>query len=258
MVIAAESLASHKKVAFLIGGAQKGGTTALDSYLRGHPKITMAKNKEVHFFDDERQFRQPAPDYLSYHANFALVSPDAVMGEATPIYMYWHAAPGRVWEYNPAMKWILILRNPSERAYSHWNMERSRGQEQLPFYEAIKNEHARCKEVFPEQHRVYSYIGRGFYTGQIKRIRHYFAVEQMLILRSEDLLKQPQCTLNRVCDFLGVERFDAVLPQIVHSRPYHSALTAQEWTYLKDVYEAEILELERMLGWDCSEWLTGR
>ena len=73
--------------------------------------------KELHFFDREAD----DTDYNAYHANFKPKPQQRVIGEASPIYMYWNPAPYRIWSYNPAMKWILILRNPAERAYSAWN-----------------------------------------------------------------------------------------------------------------------------------------
>ncbi|MEZ4606416.1 MAG: sulfotransferase domain-containing protein [Deinococcales bacterium] len=117
-----------QKVYFIICGTQKGGTTALDSYLRQHPHICMGKRKELHFFDQEKNFQSDICDYTSYHKLFQVTSQRQILGEATPIYMYWRAAPQRMWGYNPKLKLIVILRNPIERAYSHWNMERSREQ----------------------------------------------------------------------------------------------------------------------------------
>lgn len=194
------------KVNFLIGGAQKGGTTTLDSCLRAHPSVGMAKQKEVYFFDNDARFRGVTEvDYDAYHSAFSPEFSGRLLGEATPIYMYWYAAPRRVWEYNPAMKWILVLRNPIERAYSHWNMERSRGTESLPFFEAIKCERERCREALPVQHRIYSYVDRGFYVEQIWRIWNYFPVEQTLFLKSEDLRDTPSDTLVKIATFLDID-----------------------------------------------------
>jgi hypothetical protein len=162
------------KVDFLIAGVQKGGTTALDTYLRQHPQICMANSKEIHFFDDENIFSQGKPDYSLYHACFNKAAGHVVSGEATPIYAYWHDSPRRIWEYNSEMKIILILRNPIERAFSHWNMERHRNAEALSFWDAIQGESLRCRDALPLQHRVYSYTDRGFYTEQVRRIWRYF------------------------------------------------------------------------------------
>ncbi|HZR78058.1 MAG TPA: sulfotransferase domain-containing protein, partial [Chthoniobacterales bacterium] len=148
------------RVDFVIGGTQKGGTSALDSFLRQHPGICMpTTRKELHFFDREEDNR----DYKAYHANFQPQPQHRVTGEASPIYMYWETAPYRIWKYNPNMKWILALRNPVERAFSAWNMETKRGKEKLSFAQAIEKEADRCREALPLQHRVYSYVDRGLY-----------------------------------------------------------------------------------------------
>ena len=243
-------------VNFAICGTQKGGTTALDAYLREHPQICMANKKEVHFFDNDGLFVNSPPDYGQYHANFTPNDPYKLVGEATPIYMYWDDAPKRIWQYNPDMKLIILLRNPIERAFSHWNMEHTRQKEHLPFWEAITNEKARCRQALPSQHRVYTYIDRGYYLEQLRRLWRFFPKRNVLILKNEYLKNQPQDALKEICDFLAIDNFVNVTPRQTHSTPYPSALSAQERAYLLAVFEHEIKGLERMLGWDCNDWLT--
>src|SRR5438270_7515149 len=134
------------KVDFVIGGTQKGGTSALASFLRQHPQICMPEKKELHFFDDEENFRR-RPSYRAYHAHFQPRQDQRRCGEATPIYMYWDPAPVRIWEYNPEMKWIVILRDPAERAFSAWRMEKARERESLAFDEAIDRETERSRKA---------------------------------------------------------------------------------------------------------------
>jgi hypothetical protein len=110
-----------------------------------------------------------------------------------------------MWEYNPDLKLIVILRNPITRAYSHWNMQRSRNVEPLPFWEAIQKERDRCREALPYQHRLYSYVDRGFYSEQLRRLWTYFPKEQVLVLRTEDLRNSPLEFLEEVCGFLGID-----------------------------------------------------
>jgi len=129
--------------------------SSLDAYLRTHPAICMANRKEVHFFDNERIFIQRDIDYSAYQTFFSPSPSQHLLGEATPIYMYWYDAPRRIWQYNPAMKIIVVLRNPIERAFSHWNMERDRNADSLPFFEAIQSESERCRVALPSQHRVF-------------------------------------------------------------------------------------------------------
>lgn len=243
------------KVDFVICGTQKGGTSALDAYLRDHPQICMANKKEVHFFDNEDIFRDKMPDYSRYHSYFNPEPQHKLVGETTPIYMYWHDAPKRMWQYNPDMKLIVILRNPVERAYSHWNMERSRNADTLSFLEAIQSEPKRRRKALPYQHRVFSYIDRGFYLEQLRRLAAFFMKEQILILRSEDLKSRPHEVLQKVCAFLRVDSFLHVENKDVHSLPYSSPIGDKEKEYLRFIYEYEIRGLERVLGWDCSNWL---
>lgn len=243
-------------VNFLICGTQKGGTTALDGYLREHPQICMANSKEVHFFDNEDLFRRGDPDYSIYHSNFSPASSHKIIGEATPIYMYWQDSPGRIWRYNSNMRLIVLLRNPIERAYSHWNMERYRNAESLSFWDAIKNERKRCREALPYQHRVFSYVDRGFYLHQLIRIWHYFGEDNVLVLKSENIKNRPQEALAKIYEFLGVDKL-IVTPRVEHSIPYLSGMTDKEIGYLQSAFEFEIRGLERVLGWDCSDWLRG-
>lgn len=242
-------------VDFVICGTQKGGTSALDAYLREHPEICMADRKEVHFFDNEAHFSINKTDYSKYHAWFSPKKSHKLLGEASPIYMYWENTPRRLWEYNSNMKLIVLLRNPIERAYSHWNMERSRNADSLSFWEAIKNEKERCSKTLPLQHRVYSYIDRGFYLEQLKRLWTYFPKDKVLIMKSEDLKQKPDEALNRVCEFLQVRRFNNIVAKNVHSRPYVSGINENERNYLQSIFEPEIKKLETELKWDCSEWL---
>ena len=252
-----QSIASADRlVNFLICGTQKGGTSALAVYLNEHPEISMANVKEVHFFDSEVYFQNKRPDYSQYHSYFRLNESAGMIGEATPIYMYWYNAPRRIWEYNPNMKLIVLLRNPIERAYSHWNMERSRNRDELSFWDAIQNEEKRCREALPYQHRVYSYMDRGFYSEQLRRLWSYFPEDQVHILKTGFLRHQPETALQEVCDFLNVSRFHDVEAKDVHSRPYMSRMGDKEKDYLKTRFEYEILALERFLGWDCTDWLN--
>jgi hypothetical protein len=243
-------------VDFLICGTQKGGTTALDSHLRDHPAICMAQQKEVHFFDRELWPAATKPDYSHYHSYFCPGPAHRRIGEATPIYMYWQDAPKRIWQYNPSMKIIVLLRNPIARAYSHWNMERSRDAETLGFWEALQQESQRCRAALPHQHRVYSYIDRGYYMEQLRRLWHYFSRANVLILNSDSLRQHPSTTLEEVCTFLGLEPLASVAPRAVNPRPYATAMGSREKDYLRQIFEPEIRSLERELGWDCRSWLT--
>lgn len=241
------------RVDFIIGGTQKGGTSALDSFLRQHPQICMPETrKELHFFDRSEEDR----DYKKYHANFRPQPQHRMFGEASPIYMYWEAAPYRIWSYNPQMKWFLLLRNPVERAFSAWNMETKRGAETLPFAEAIETEAERRREALPLQHRVFSYLDRGFYAHQIRRLFNMFGREQCLVLLTEELRNDHEATLRRVFDFLNVD-FSHIPPATsVFEQEYSATLDNDLRRRLIDLFYFDIKELERLLGRDLSSWYT--
>ena len=201
------------RVDFVIGGTQKGGTSALDSFLRQHPEICMPETrKELHFFDREAD----DTDYKKYHANFK-PKQQRVIGEASPIYMYWETAPYRIWKYNPKMKWILALRNPVERAFSAYKHEYARGFEWETFEQALKLEDDRLigeidrmradpsYESFP--HRHHSYRHRGHYAEQLERVFAHFPRSQVHIIESEAFFADPAAEYQHLMEFLGLRLF---------------------------------------------------
>jgi len=245
-----------KRIDFIVCGAQKCGTSALDTYLREHPEICLAKTKEVHFFDREPFFKTGNGDYSKYHEHFAPELANLIVGEVTPSYLYWHEAPKRMWDYNPDLKLIVLLRNPIERAFSHWNMERIRNNETLPFGEAIRQENERRRQALPYQHKIFSYVDRGYYLEQLRRLWMFFPKNNILILRSNDLEKNTHDTIKLVCQFLGVNSIDLVNVRKINSNRYNTSLDYKDKEYLLKAYEYDIKALERALGWDCSDWLS--
>ena len=186
------------KVSFLGVGAQKAGTSALDTYLGTHPGLCVAKVKEVHLFDDDKTFfKRSVGGYAEYLRQFAPTSTAQLLPRSRPRNMYWNDAPRRIWECNSAMKLIAVLRSPITRAYSQWNMQRHVGAEQLPFGEALQAEGARLCASLPHQNRNFSYVDRGFYMGQLGRLWSIFPPDQVLILRYEELQRRPNETLGK-------------------------------------------------------------
>ena len=102
---------NRKRVDFLIFGAQKSGTSALDYYLRKHPQIGMAAGKELHYFDNEN-YNWKSPNYLDYEKLFNFEKNVVVYGESTPIYMFWRNSASRIYRYNKKIKLIFILKGP--------------------------------------------------------------------------------------------------------------------------------------------------
>ncbi len=247
-------LLEKKLVNFLIVGSQKSGTSALDNYLRLHPMINMARRKECHFFDRDIHFGEEV-DYNNYHRLFNDLNSELISGESTPVYMYWQPSMQRIFEYNPKMKLIAVLRNPINRAYSAWNMEVNRGIEDLSFAQAIRTESQRCEAVLPHQHRNFSYIDRGFYSKQIQRMWKFFPKEQTLFIKYDDLIKDLNGTALMITDFLGVSPFVDLKYESVNTTKYSKKIHPEDLRFLKRLFQPEICQLESILGWDCQSWL---
>jgi hypothetical protein len=247
---------SHKLLDFLVIGVQKAGTTALDYYLRSHSDLALPNVKELHFFDNEELFKGSlTADYTIYHRAFSQDYISKVAGEVTPIYIYWENALPRIWHYNPHIKLIAVLRNPIDRAYSHWNMERQRKWESNTFMEAILNEYERSRRSLPFQDRVYSYTDRGFYTQQIRRLFRFFPKENLLFLKYEELKYNPKEALCKISDFLAIRAFSNVEPVLKHQSKYSEPMSDKAREILYRLYFEEIRALEKLLGWDCGDWL---
>ncbi len=244
------------KVEFLVIGAQKSGTTALNRMLRQHPGLCLAEKKEVHFFDRDAAFADGDPDWEEYHSHFS-PGDGQVVGENTPVYLYWKPAAERIARYNPAMRLLAVLRDPAERAFSHWQMTTRNGDETLPFSDAIRREEERCAAAGPGgagQHRFWSYVDRGRYAGQIERFRRFFPVKQMLVLRSEELREEPQEVYERLADFLGLERRQFRVRRKPVKVRYTDEMSAEDREYLRGVFAPEVDALEELLGWDLVAW----
>ena len=244
------------RISFVVAGAQKGGTWALHTYLREHPELCLPREKELHFFDADRFFAAEPVDYAPYHALFDPRPPQRLLGEVTPGYMYWPAAGERIARYNPAMRIIMVLRNPITRAFSHWNMARQKRREPLSFRDALRAEPERRRDLPPEEAKRFAYVERGFYARQLQRLWRHFPVAQTLIFKSEELFEQPADVLRRIAVFLDIAPFSELAAKTVHAREYDTEMSDEEKQCLIGVYEAEIRQLERLLGWNCSAWLS--
>ncbi len=264
-------LEKHKPwVDFLIVGAQKSGTTTLHAYLKEHPEIMMPDRKELHFFNKDDFFKASEPDYAHYHSFFneacekmqtSESNNDRLLGEATPAYLYCRDAAKRIWQYNPAMKIIIILRNPVDRAFSHWNMEVARGAESLSFSDALKYESTRCRQALPSQHYVYSYRDRGFYSAQIREYWRFFSKQQVFVIKYDDLVKESEKVLQKTFGFLGVAQEKAHIlsheTKKLNAIAYKERMTEAQRQDLLSYFRYEIKQLEDMLGWQCETWFAG-
>jgi hypothetical protein len=243
-------MAEDSRVSFIIAGVQKAGTTALFDYLSEDPGISLSKVKEVHYFDDESR-DWVRPDYEAYHANFAPWD-GRPRGEATPIYLYWPNCLARIAAYNANMRLVVLLRDPVERAWSHWKMEYARGVETHPFAWCIRQGRRRLLDAEPwGHHREFSYVERGFYGDQMEALFGTFPRDQVLVLRAEDLDREPAAALANLREFLDLPPRTAPEPRRVHvgrEMDYGSQLTPEDIQFLRGLYAADQVRLAALTG----------
>ena len=208
---------------FLVVGAQRSGTTFLWGLLRQHPDIYMPEKKELHYFD-EAPFNN---DLLEgYAKQFSGANGASAVGEVTPEYIFFDWVPELIAKTLGHVRLVFVLRNPIERAYSHyWLMILTR-REYLSFGQAIKRKPEQLQKEFLSW-RNHSYVQRGIYFEQIKNYLQYFDRDQMLFVISEQFYKDPQRIMNEICSFLAVDhRFTFKTEQYRHhmKRPNHITL----------------------------------
>lgn len=242
-----------EKLDFIVAGAQKCGTTALHYFLEQHPQIALPDKQELHFFDDEDLFMKGA-NYDLLHGRFKPTRDSIVAGENTPIYIYWKPSIERIWNYNKQVKLLVLLRNPIERAFSHWNMQRERGYETLDFLDAVRAEPDRQREASPLQSRRFSYVDRGLYSEQLERVFKFFPREQVKVMKFENFRKDQPGIMRSVFDFIGVEPLKNIRNKERNLISYQREITDEEQRSVSNLFEEDSAKLEELLGWDCSDW----
>ena len=190
-----------EKVNFLIVGAQKGGTTSLFEYLSRHDQIFTPSNKELDFFSNDKNFSK---GINFYHSFFLESSTSDLLGEASPQYMYFPKTARRIFEYSSEIKIIMCLRDPADRAFSHFRMNKRRLKEKDSFQIAVNKQ----LKIFQESGRFdddmeFNYLGLGLYGEIIENYLRYFDPSQIKIVWSESLSKDRENTVGEVLNFLG-------------------------------------------------------
>jgi hypothetical protein len=201
---------------FIIIGAQKSGTTSLFSYLSQHPQLVPSSTKEVHFFDggvdpEIDNFRLGESWYRAHFPLGASMRGDWKSFEASPLYIFNPLVAGRMHRLLPEAKLIALLRNPTERAISHYFHVKRRRQEPLSLSEAVTVEEERLRPIFEREdykNEVFinhSYKSRGLYDEQLARFQRLFPHDHMLVLSSEEFFRDPQRCLRQVFRFVNVD-----------------------------------------------------
>jgi hypothetical protein len=168
--------------------------------------------------------------------------------------VFWPGSLERIAVYNPAMRLILMLRDPVERAYSGWQMEYARGVETLPFSAAIREGRERLAGL-PVHHparREFSYVERGFYGAQAQRLLSLFPRGQLLVECAGDLRASPAAVLDRVYTHIGLDPPPAPpAPRVVHaaaSIDYGPGLGSEDAAYLRNLYADDLAVLRNLTG----------
>jgi hypothetical protein len=209
---------------YIIVGTKRGGTTSLYRYLLQHPAVlptfpSFQTLKGVRFFDEHfgkgfSWYRShfPSASYRDMYERARQQRP--IVGEASPGYLFHPLAAARVASSMPRAKIIALLRNPVDRAYSHYLDEVKLGVEPLSFEQAIDHEPVRLAgeleraitspPYYSDALERYSYLTRGLYLPQLAAWMQAFPAEQLLILRSEDLANEPRRIHLEVLEFLGL------------------------------------------------------
>lgn len=245
----------RNKPSFLIIGAQKAGTSSLFHYLSQHPNINLPSNKELHFFD--LNYEKGIDWYESLFPGRTLLQRQ-LTGEASPYYLFHPLVASRVHLHYPHIKLIVLLRNPVDRAYSHFQMERSRCTEPEPsFIKAVELEHERTSAeeqqllngeiTHGNRFQNWSYIKRGMYGQQIKHWLSYFCLNQFLFIKSENFYADPVSQLAVVHKFLGVPHIAPADLYAVNANKYPD-LRHSDREILSSYFEEDGLLLRRLIG----------
>jgi hypothetical protein len=204
----------------LLLGAMRAGTTFLHHALSAHPFIATPAVKETQFFslhwhEGPVAYRRQLPWRGPGWAYSAIGKRRPLAIDSSPYYLFHPLVPFRVRELlGTSIRAIVILREPGERAWSHYRLSLARGQEHLGFLDAIAVEEERLAgenerleaggEVADAPHQVFSYIARGRYAEQLQSWWAHIPREQFLLVPSRELFSDPPRAFDRVCRFLGL------------------------------------------------------
>jgi Sulfotransferase family len=207
---------------FIVIGAQKSGTTTLFEYLRQHPELYLPSGKEAPFYSHDSEWNDGWSEYVRHY--FALASEARRWGTVTPHYMYgslYQAAeperlatvsrpellvPERIASHSPEARLIAILRDPVERAYSHFRMECFRETEQRTFDAAIDDllDPLQLERSRRQPTEVTAYVTNGEYGRILSPYFELFGGDRILVCFVDDLAANPETTFASILRFLDV------------------------------------------------------
>ncbi len=252
---------NRKLPSVYIVGTQKGGTTSCFSHLSRHSLFAEPLQKEIQFFQDPKRRRKGLSWYL---AHFPFEKEDGSLTGEASTFMYSEHVPRLLSEFNSEAKLIFLLRDPSERAISHYyhNLRRP-GRESLSIDEAFYNEESRIEdsrrsslkdEWFDDEiNRCYSYLARGDYAKQLRLWSKFFPREQMLLVESESFFSNTQVVMEQVFSFLGLKSEVFDFGSRLNSGSYSVRLQGKLEKFLLERYKSGVRaladEFEFMPSW---------
>ena len=237
----------------LIIGAQKAGTTSLFNYLISHSKIIRPLKKEIHYLSYYYN-----KSFLWYKMHFPIITDDSLTLDASTSYIIYPHTAKRASLLIPNAKIIALLRNPIERAYSHYYHTIKIGKENNSFEKALELESKRDEFIlnnfrmdddfaYNDMYR-HSYCLRGIYVIQLKSWFRFFSKENILILESRSFFNKPHETINKIADFLKITNdfnFKALTYNKGVSKP---PMSKETYIYLKNLFDPYNKYLFELIG----------
>jgi hypothetical protein len=195
---------------FVVLGTQRGGTSFFYRLLTKHALVRGAAAKELHFFDNK--FSEGVGWYRRCFSEGKRIDGQrTIIGEASPKYLFDPQVPERMARIVPEARLIALLRNPVDRAYSHYQLEVGRGREARSFEEATQEEMTSAKGEGNTVDVAHAYLRRGLYAEQLERFSYFANRDRLLIVKSENLFTRRLEVLERVLTFLGLPPFESTL-----------------------------------------------
>ena len=277
---------NERQVNLICVGAQKSGTTTLYTILTKHPEFTFARIKEVQYFATDPY----TADHRKYHANYRGRVLRRWIADFTPRYLAHPEAASRIAAYNPDTHIIILLRDPVQRAISHYQMKIRNGNETRSFAEVVRSDTEALKHEMTVE-TGQSVVGRGLYAAQIARYDALFPRNQIHLMRFDDLVKHQEVTVNALLSELGSTSI--TLTETVHANPAFEPQLKRVWKVvsrlpmvytarlrmvlrnqsrrsiaqttppvdeatlkvLRAFYREDQLALQTRTGWDLSDWI---
>ena len=200
---------------FFIIGAPSCGTTSLHYYVQQHPQTFMSRVKEPHFFSfSDKQFGKMnigtklyeeirVSTLEEYESLFDEVSNEIAIGEASASYIYSVEVPQRIKNSISEAKFIVILRNPVDRAYSNYIRCVKNGHEPINnFADALKQEPIRIQNNWSPK---WFYKAKGFYYEQLKIYFEVFQKKEIMVCLHDELKNKPESLMKSIFNFLEVD-----------------------------------------------------